>query len=141
MKTEAEKLLQKAKSALDSAWAPHSGYPVGAAIMAEDGAVFSGCNIENSSYGLTMCAERVALFSGVAAGRRKFLALAVVARGAGDESFPYPCGACRQVLSEFCGKDMTIYAADLNYPPDYRTLSLNELLPLAFRMRKTGGDP
>lgn len=93
-----EKLVQAAWNARENAYSPYSNFQVGAALLAEDGRVFSGCNVENISYGLTNCAERVAIGAAVAAGARKFLAVAVVA----DTAVPIsPCGACRQVLAEF----------------------------------------
>lgn len=93
-----EKLLTVAWESRDHAHAPYSKFPVGAALLAADGRVFSGCNVENLSFGLTLCAERVAIGSAIAAGTRDFVALAVVA----DTSEPIsPCGACRQVMAEF----------------------------------------
>ncbi len=94
-----EDLLASAEDVSSRAFAPFSGFSVGAALLCEDGKVFLGCNVENSSYPLAVCAERVALFSAVAAGRRTFRALALSVPG---ESPSTPCGACRQVLSEFC---------------------------------------
>ena len=91
-------LVELAWKARESAYAPYSNFAVGAALLAEDGRVFQGCNVENISYGLTNCAERVAIGAAVAAGVRKFAAVAVVA----DTGVPIsPCGACRQVLAEF----------------------------------------
>lgn len=93
-----DKLVEVAWRARESAYAPYSKFPVGAALLAVDGRIFSGCNVENISYGLTNCAERVAIGAAVAAGVRQFLAVAVVA----DTGVPIsPCGACRQVLAEF----------------------------------------
>lgn len=93
-----EPLVQAAWDARENAYSPYSNFQVGAALLAEDGRVFTGCNVENISYGLTNCAERVAIGAAVAAGVRKFLAVAVVA----DTTVPIsPCGACRQVLAEF----------------------------------------
>jgi cytidine deaminase len=93
-----DKLLTAAWETRDQAYAPYSNFHVGAALLAADGRIFTGCNVENLSYGLTNCAERVAIGAAVAAGVRKFLAVAVVA----DTSEPIsPCGACRQVLAEF----------------------------------------
>jgi cytidine deaminase len=103
-KTSGEKmdfLFETAREAAGAAYAPYSHFRVGAALLAEDGAVYSGCNVENRSFGLTICAERNALFQGVAKGRRVFIALAIVTP---DSKEPVgPCGACRQVLSEFMG--------------------------------------
>ncbi len=96
-----EKLVQAAWEARENAYSPYSNFQVGAALLAEDGRVFSGCNVENISYGLTNCAERVAIGAAVAAGVRRFVAVAVVA----DTAVPIsPCGACRQVLAEFSVK-------------------------------------
>ena len=93
-----ESLVQAAIEARRNAHAPYSNFPVGAAIECSDGTVFTGCNVENLSFGLTMCAERVAVGAAVAAGHRDFLCVAVVAETNGPIS---PCGACRQVLAEF----------------------------------------
>jgi cytidine deaminase len=94
-----DELLQKAREAAEAAYAPYSKFRVGAALLSEDGTVFSGCNVENRSFGLTICAERNALFQGIAGGKRSFTALAI---STPDSEEPVgPCGACRQVLSEF----------------------------------------
>src|SRR5271163_5197603 len=95
-----EKLLKRARAAMKSAYAPYSKFPVGAAILLKDGRIFTGCNVENSSYGLTICAERNAVFAAVAASARKpeIVAVAVVNHRGVPCS---PCGACRQVLAEF----------------------------------------
>lgn len=120
------KLVGKAVEARKQAYAPYSGFAVGAAILAEDGRIFTGCNVENASYGLTMCAERVALFTAVAAGARKFLALAVAC---GEEPCS-PCGACRQVLYEFAPELLLIMADGEGRA--WRTAHLAELLPQGF---------
>jgi cytidine deaminase len=94
-------LFAEARRAADFAYAPYSKFRVGAALLAEDGSIFSGCNVENRSFGLTICAERNAAWQGVAKGRRRFTALAI---STPDSEAPVgPCGACRQVLSEFMG--------------------------------------
>jgi cytidine deaminase len=116
-----DELLAAARAARAQAYVPYSHFPVGAAVRADDGRIFTGCNIENASYGLTICAERVALFSAVAAGARRIAAVAVVA-GEGDPAMP--CGACRQALAEF-GPAMivTLAGADPARPPLHTTLA------------------
>lgn len=133
-------LLARAAQALESAHAPYSRFRVGAALLAADGAVFVGCNVENASYGLTICAERVAVATAVAAGKREFAAMAIVAAGG---TVPYPCGACRQVLAEFCGPDFPVYAAGSRNMAAFERFRLNELLPHAFRTDPVGdrGSP
>lgn len=120
-------LEERAVAARDRAYAPYSGYRVGAALEAEDGRVFDGCNVENSSYSVTCCAERVALFAAVAAGARRFRRLVVSATG----RTPYPCGACRQALSELA-PNLPILV--LGEDGSRREFTLDELLPLPFRM-------
>ncbi len=125
------KLLEVAAESAEKAYSPYSEYKVGAALLCADGAVFTGCNVENSSYGMTICAERTAIFSAVADGRRDFVALAVVAIG---EQMPYPCGACRQVLSEFCPGEFSVYIAKADALDDYEVIALAELLPRGFHL-------
>ncbi len=119
-------LVDAARKALDHAHAPYSNYKVGAALLCEDGTVFTGCNVENASYGLTNCAERTAVFSAVATGQTTFKAIAIAASG---EPTPVPCGACRQVLAEFCSADLPVYVANAN---GCETITLGELLPYSF---------
>lgn len=120
------KLLDGAHKARELAYSPYSRFAVGVALMAEDGEVYLGCNIENLSYGLTVCAERVAAFTAIAAGNRVFTGLALVA----DTPEPItPCGACRQVLYEFA-PDLWIISANLQ--GSQRMFRLRELLPDAF---------
>lgn len=123
-------LLEAASHAGRRAYALYSGYSVGAAVLATDGTVYAGCNVENASYGLTLCAERTAVCSAVAAGQRTFIALAVTAPG---DRLPYPCGACRQVLAEFCAPSLPIYVAPAERPASFHTLHLEDLLPFPFR--------
>jgi len=118
-----------AREARERAHAPYSGFRVGAALKTETGEIVTGCNIENASYGLSMCAERVAVFKAVSEGLGGFTAIAIVA----DASrLTPPCGACRQILWEFCG-DIWVRMADLTGRS--RTLRLRELLPLPFDQR------
>ena len=119
-------VLEAALAVRDQAYAPYSRFAVGAAVQAKSGVIYSGCNVENASYGLTMCAERIALFQAIAAGEREFSLLAVVA----DTPQPVaPCGACRQVMAEF-GVDTIVLA---NLAGDVSVYRLEELLPAAFR--------
>ncbi len=119
-------LLAAARTALQASYSPYSRFRVGAALRSTDGTVFLGTNIENASYGLTMCAERVALFSAVVAGHREFDGIAVAA----DSPVPVtPCGACRQVLAEF-GLTMQVWMTGQN--GEVRHASLGDLLPQCF---------
>ena len=120
-------LIELAKQARAHAYAPYSGFAVGAAALSADGRVFLGCNIENASYGLTNCAERTAIFSAVAAGAKELAALAVVADG---EQPCSPCGACRQVIAEFSIKRIIL----ANLAGKSRIVTAEELLPYAFSL-------
>ena len=119
------KLIEKAYIAAESAYAPYSNFKVGAALLSTGGKIYTGANIENSSYGATVCAERVALFSAVHEGEREFSALAVTA---------VPCGICLQTLSEFCKSDMKIYCTGETGTEEY---TLGDLLPQSFSLEKT----
>lgn len=121
-----ERLIEAAREARDFAYARYSKFPVGAAVLTSSGRVFVGANVENASYGLTMCAERVAIFAAVAAGERVIRSVAVVT---GASSVTPPCGACRQVIVEF-GPDSTIFAANLE--SERAVWLARELLPHAF---------
>jgi len=123
---QADDLIGLARQASERAYAPYSGFRVGAALLCENGVRFSGCNIENASYGLSICAERAAVFAAVAAGERSFRALAVYTES--DEPGP-PCGACLQVLREFA-VDMPIYLAGRSGAR--REVSLAVLYPMPF---------
>ncbi|WP_342505222.1 cytidine deaminase [Sporosarcina sp. FSL K6-2383] len=124
---EIEKLIVESKKARDKAYVPYSKFPVGAALVAEDGTVYHGCNIENSAYSMTNCAERTAFFKAVSEGVHTFKALAVV----GDTDGPIsPCGACRQVIAEFCEGSMPVYLTNLK--GDVLETTVAELLPGAF---------
>jgi len=121
-----EKLINAALAARERAYAPYSGFRVGAVVLTREGRCYTGCNVENASYGLSCCAERVALFKAVSSGERDFQAIAVTA---GTEDFCAPCGACRQVLAEF-GPHIDVYMA--NGRGEYRLKTAAELLPEAF---------
>lgn len=119
-------LIEAARKAREAAYVPYSHFPVGAAVLAEDGTLYTGCNIENSSFGLTNCAERTAIFKMVSEDRRRFTAIAVI----GDTDGPCsPCGACRQVMSDF-GPDARVILTNLK--GDTLVTSVRELLPGAF---------
>ena len=127
MTVDMNNLMEQSKIAMQTAYVPYSKFKVGAALLTEDGKVYHGCNIENSSYGLANCAERTAIFKAVSEGNMKFKAIAVVADTAGPCS---PCGACRHVISEFCAPDMPLYLTNLN--GDVKQTTVGELLPGAF---------
>ncbi len=123
-----KELLAAANRAMENAYAPYSGFKVGAALLCTDGTVFTGCNIENGSYGATNCAERTAIFKAVSEGKRDFSAIAIVSSGGGET---YPCGICRQVMGEF-SPDMRIILGG----SDGSIVSYNfkELLPKFFSL-------
>lgn len=124
-----EELLDTARKAREQAYSPYSRFPVGAALLTSDGEIFAGCNVENLSFGLTVCAERTALCSAVAAGKRQFSGMVVVT----DTPEPAtPCGACRQALYEF-SPDLWIVTANLQ--GQQRVYRLSELLPDAFQTK------
>lgn len=124
---ETEKLIIEAKKARERAYVPYSKFKVGAALLTEDGKVYHGCNIENSAYSMTNCAERTALFKALSEGDKNFKTLVVIA----DTNRPVPpCGACRQVISELCSKDMTIVLTNLK--GHIQEITVEELLPGAF---------
>jgi len=125
-------LVNAAIEATKRAYAPYSGFFVGAALLADSGKVYIGCNIENSSFSVTNCAERTALFTAVADGERKFKAIAVAGGKNGEIIAPCtPCGVCRQALSEFCDKDLKVLIAR---PDGYDEYTLGELLPKSFEL-------
>jgi len=129
-----ELLIKKALEARKMAYAPYSNFTVGAALLAEDGQIFDGCNIESASFSPTNCAERTALFTAVAKGVKNFTAIAVVGGKAGEIELDYcaPCGVCRQMLAEFCEpeKFKIIIAKSES---EYIVKTLEELLPKSFR--------
>lgn len=125
-----EALIRRAAAAREQAYAPYSGYRVGAALLAESGRVYAGCNVENAVYPLSMCAERSAVFEAVCQGERAFAAVAVVTENGGA-----PCGSCRQVLREF-GKEMMVLIADSD--GSWRETTVADLLPDSFSAADLG---
>ena len=124
-------LIGLAKQAMQRAYAPYSGYKVGAALLTKAGAVYQGCNIENAAFGPSNCAERTAFFTAIYQGEREFAAIAVVGGkdGVVTDVFP-PCGVCRQVMREFCGSGFRIYLSKGD--GTYFEASLEEMLPFSF---------
>jgi cytidine deaminase len=131
LSAEERELLELARAASERAYARYSGYRVGAAIRSDDGRVFSGCNVENASYGATMCAERTAIFGMVSAGARRISAVCVYAPA---EPLAMPCGMCRQVIAEFCVDAPVLVAG----PSGVLRRSFAALLPEAFRLVSEG---
>ncbi|SHK79756.1 cytidine deaminase [Desulforamulus aeronauticus] len=123
MTISTEKLIEIAQEARERAYVPYSKFKVGAALLTKEGKVFSGCNVENASYGLTCCAERTAIFKAVSEGYQNFAAIAVIAD---VPTLCSPCGACRQVLAEFGGQ-IKVHMANLK--GDYVSKTVEELLP------------
>ena len=129
-----EELIKAALEARRSSYSPYSGYKVGAALYNKDGRIIKGCNVENTSYGLSNCAERTAVFKAVSEGLRDFEAIAIVGgKEEGDDTgdYAYPCGACRQVLREFCLPE-TFKVIVARSVSDYKEHTLSELLPESF---------
>lgn len=126
MSAQEQELFALAKEARESAYAPYSDFNVGAALLGESGTIYLGCNVENASFGLTVCAERVALFKAVSEGERVFKAIAIYA---GSKSVP-PCGACLQVMAEFGDLDILLFDSKGSYVK----WRISELLPQAFRL-------
>ncbi len=129
-----QQLLAKAKSAMQNAYAPYSGFLVGAALLCADGTIYTGCNIENASFSVTNCAERTALFKAISDGKRQFCAIAVVGgHGGVCSDFATPCGVCRQAFSEFCDNDLRIIlGTDDGRIKEY---TLGALLPDTFALK------
>ncbi len=126
MKIELENLIESAKQVRERAFAPYSNFKVGAAVQTKSGKIFTGCNVESASYGLTVCAERVAIWKAVSEGETEFEQIAVVA---GTDELTPPCGACRQIIWEFCGNVPVTFA---NLKNKTETVPMKELLPRAF---------
>lgn len=129
-------LIQKAVEAKKKAYVPYSGFHVGAALLCKDGTIFTGCNIENSAYGPTNCAERTAIFKAVSEGYCEFQAIAIISD---SKKLTAPCGVCRQVMAEFCEPDFKVIM--LNCDGQYRSATLDELLPYAFSLKEEEPAP
>lgn len=129
-----QELIRIALSARDAAYAPYSGFAVGAALLCKSGKIYTGCNIESRSFSPTCCAERTAFFKAISEGEREFLAIAVVGgrKDSADFGICTPCGVCRQVMSEFCEKDFTVILSDSRF--NFKTMKLEELLPFGFEL-------
>ena len=128
-------LFEEAKKAREYSYSPYSHFAVGAALLTSDGKIISGCNVENSSFGITNCAERTALFKAVSEGERSFSAIAiagarVLSDGTKEEAFCPPCGVCRQALLEFCKEDLSVIIGKED--GTYMVTTLGELMPIAF---------
>ena len=121
-------LIKLAQEAAKKAYAPYSGFNVGAALLCKSGNVYTGCNVENSSYGASNCAERTAVFKAVSEGERDFVKIAIVSEKGG---LTFPCGICRQVLSEFMPNGSIVLYSD---EQGIKEFALNELLPYAFKL-------
>lgn len=127
-------LVQASRAARANAYAPYSSYAVGAAVLTDDGRVFAGCNVENASYGLSLCAERVAVFSAIASGARRLAAVAVCTPDGGT-----PCGACRQVLLEFADAPESFAVWVVSPDRVIARYTLADLIPHGFRLAPEGG--
>ena len=128
-----QELCTLAIKSMNNAYSPYSGYKVGAALLCDNGKIFTGCNVENSSYGATVCAERTAIFKAVSDGERDFSMLAVAGGKENELSDKFlPCGICRQVMAEFCKPEFIVLV--VTSENTYKEFSLSELLPNAFSL-------
>lgn len=127
-----QSLIERAIEARTFSYSPYSHFQVGAALLCKDGSIYTGCNIENAGYGPTNCGERTAFFKAISEGKTDFTAIAIVGGKAGEEiaGYAYPCGVCRQVMSEFCNSDFVILVAKSK--TEYNQYTLDELLPNRF---------
>ena len=126
--SEREQLLSVAERAAARSYSRYSGFAVGAAVLTAAGKIYGGANVENASYGATMCAERVAVFKAISEGAERIVALAVYA----EKAMPYPCGMCLQVLSEFASPDIPVF---LTSGAERRELTLKDLFPVPFELK------
>lgn len=129
-----KKLINIARNMLNRAYAPYSHYRVSSVIETSTGKLYSGCNIENMSFGLTVCAERVAIFKAISEGETSFKRIVIVSA---DDSLPLPCGACLQVMSEFCDGNFEVILCSGNN--NIETYKLKELFPKPFRLTQENG--
>ena len=128
-----QQLIKMALEARNKAYAPYSHFAVGASVLTKDGQVYTGCNIENASFGATNCAERTAIFKAVSEGKKEFAKIAIVGGKEGEDitEYAYPCGVCRQVMAEFCNtKELIVLIAKSE--EEYLEMTLDELLPMSF---------
>lgn len=125
--TQRKELVESALAAREQAYAPYSNFLVGASLLCKNGEIYSGCNVENASYGLCFCAERTAIVKAVSEGHQNFVAVAVATDGGGT-----PCGACRQFIAEFCDDNTLVIVCDVQ-TKEQTEFTLGELLPKAFR--------
>lgn len=128
-----KELINKAIQAREKSYSPYSNFKVGASVMGESGKIYSGCNIENAAYSPTICAERVAIFKAISNGEREIKKIALIGS---TDSFTYPCGVCRQVMTEFASDDFEIIVA--KNIEEYMSYSLDDLMPNSFRVRDMG---
>lgn len=126
MKDNEKELIEAARDVRERAYAPYSNFKVGAAVRTKGGKIYTGCNVESASYGLTVCAERVAIWKAVSEGEKEFTEIAVVAD---THELTPPCGVCRQIIWEFCGDIPVVFA---NLKNDSEVVKMSELLPRAF---------
>jgi cytidine deaminase len=130
---EPMELVMLALKARENAYVPYSGFHVGAALAADNGKIYTGCNIENASYGATICAERTAISKAISDGAKEIMAIAVASD---SEAATMPCGVCRQVINEFCSPDMPLYLSDKD--GIYEVFTFNEILPHSFKKSDLG---
>jgi len=131
MDKELEKLKIEAEKSQANAYAPYSDFKVGAALLTPKGNIYSGCNVENGSYGLTVCAERNAIFDMVKNGENKISKIVIIGE---TDDYLSPCGACRQVIAEFSDEDAEIYMFNRNR--DYKKVTVGEIIPFVFKFKK-----
>ena len=126
-------LISNAVKAMDYSYSPYSNFAVGACLLSQDGNFYCGSNVENSSFGASNCAERTAIFKAISEGKTQFSAIAIAGgKNKKIDDYCFPCGICRQVLSEFCKKDFIVIVA--KNKKDYKIFTLDELLPASFNL-------